>query len=146
MTLSQSIKIFSLALLVGCSNENPSSTKSMSRGSWQSFTFWLEDTSIVQGHIMSDSIEIKRHNNSLVVRHVGKPGIDSLFSWAENLLSYRQPKEIRTCTDYVGKLRIQIHYSDILTKAVSFTSICNWSELNIETHKIDSIIKLAAKY
>ena len=144
MTFRQNIKISLLVLLVvTCSNESTTNTKAAVKRHWQSFTLRLEDTSIVQGQNTSDSIEIKSRDGKTTGYYVGKQGIDSLFSWAEYLLDYKQPVEIRTCTDYVGKLSVQVRYSDILTKRVDFTSICNWKEFTSETGKIDSILKLS---
>lgn len=145
MTGLQSLKISLLILIVSRSNENTVNTKSVDKLHWQNFTLWLEDTSIIHGNIISDSIQIKSHNNEPILYYVGKQNVDSLFYWAENLLNYRLPEQIQTCTDYIGKLRIQIRYSNILSKQVDFISICNWKGLSIETRKIDSILKLAVK-
>ena len=145
MNILYIIKILVVILVISCSSGNTANIKSMDKQTWQSFTLWLEDTSIVYGNFLSDSLEIKSKNGETINFYIGKSRLDSIFYWSDNLINFRQPDQFQFCTDYVGKLRIEIHYSSILTKQVNFTSICNWKNLSIETRKIDSVLKLAIK-
>jgi len=145
MKLLQSIPFFLLAALVSCSNNRAAAVDGAANLSWQYFTLRLEDSCLVIGDMMSDSIEIKKIDGETAYYNVGKKGRDSLLSWCNNLLNYMQPKLIMTCTDYVGKLTVRIKYSETLTKEVKFTSICNWKKLTPETQKIDSLLTFAVK-
>ena len=132
--------------LLACSSNEKAPSKPVEKDNWQSFKIYLEDTSTVLVYNTSDTIEIKGRDESINYYKIGKKSIDSLFAWVDKLVHYRQPEETVFCSEYVGKLEIKIRYSEILSKSVSFISICKWDSFTTETQKIDSLIKLVTKH
>lgn len=90
----------------------------------------------------SDSIEVLTKKGDTISSNIKREEKDSLISWAERLLEFEPPSEFQFCTDFVGKLSVRIKYSEIVSKRVDFSSICDWNKFNGETRKIDSILQI----
>ena len=86
--------LFGFLLILASCTSNEKNTENKPRLHWQSFSLTLEDTAVVIGSIMSDSIEIRNRNNQTKFYFIGKSGRDSLFSWANELMTYTQPKKL----------------------------------------------------
>src|SRR4030095_3277385 len=129
-----------LVILIACNSRPDRSTSQNNIPiQWQYLTIELNDT-VIQVAQMIDSLEIATFNEGVQkfsIEHVKK---DSLFSWSNKLIDFvGQPR--RFCTDYVGKLKVRIRYNPQMLKEVSFSSICNWQELDSNTIKIDQLLK-----
>jgi len=110
---------------------------------WQYLTLELNDT-VVQAVQTTDTLEIAMFKERGQRYPISHSEMDSLFSWSNELINYHgQPN--RFCTDYVGKLKVRIRYNSQLLKEVSFSSICNWREINASTNKIDRLLKKVAR-
>ena len=145
MNLRQLIILSLTTLLASCASENTVSSKDEKTTNWQSITFRLEDTAIVHIKHWSDSIEVLTNKGDTVTCNIRRDEKDSLIAWAEKLLDFKPPSQFRVCTDYVGKLSVQIKYSEIVSNRVDFRSICDWKRFNDETHKIDSVLQIVRR-
>ena len=106
---------------------------------WHYLTLEFNDT-VIQLTDIIDTLEVATFEKGMQKYLVDKLEKDSLFTQVNELIDFKgQPK--RFCTDYVGKLKIRIRYNDQLLKEVSFTSICDWRELNANTNSIDQLLK-----
>ena len=69
---------------------------------------------------------------------------DSIYKWSKKLIEYPiQPK--RFCTDYAGKLLLNIQINEQVTQSCWYTSICEWSTLSAETTKLNTLFKQILK-
>lgn len=65
---------------------------------------------------------------------------DSIYKWSKKLVQHPiQPMAF--CTDYVGKLFLDIEINEQVTQSCKYNSICEWSTLNTETIKLNILFK-----
>ena len=106
---------------------------------WQYLTLEFNDT-VIQLTPFMDTLEVTTFKKGVQKYQINKTEKESLFAQANELIDFKeQPKCF--CTDYVGKLKVQIRYNSQLLKEVSFSSICDWQELNDNTNGIDQLLK-----
>jgi hypothetical protein len=121
-------------------NSNPQSSVPVR---WQYLTLELNDT-VVQVVQTTDTLEVSTFKQGGLKYPIKRSEMDSLFSWSNKLINfYGQPNSF--CTDYVGKLKVRIRYNPQLLKEVSFSSICDWREINANANKIDELLKKVAR-
>jgi hypothetical protein len=106
---------------------------------WRYVIFEFNDTTI-ELLKSRDTLYLTTSEGRLRKYPVNKTEKDYLFTQANNLFDFSgQPKAF--CTDYISTLEIRIRYNSQLVKEISFTSICDWRELNINTVQIDQLLK-----
>ena len=131
---------FSLLFIGACTNRTDRN-KTLKNVSvqWQYLTLELNDT-IVQLTQTTDTLEVATFKEKVQKYQINKTEKDSLFAHANELIDFKKkPKQF--CTDYVGKLKVRVRYNPQLLKEVSFSSICNWRELDANTNRIDQLLK-----
>lgn len=111
---------------------------------WQYLTLEFNDT-IIQVAQPIDTIVVTTFKGGMEkypIRHSEK---DSLIAWSHQLIDVQgQPRKF--CTDYVGKFKVRIRYSSQLQKEVSFTSICDWRQIDSNANKIDQLLSQVIKF
>jgi hypothetical protein len=134
--------LFSFSLLFICACTNRTDRNKPQQNifvQWQYLTLELNDT-VIQLAQTADTLEVVTVKGGAQKCHINKTEKDSIFAQANELIDFKgQPK--RFCTDYFGKLKVQIRYNSQLMKEVSFTSICDWRKLNVNTNQIDQLLK-----
>ena len=69
---------------------------------------------------------------------------DSIYKWGGELI--KQPfLPTRTCTDYYGKLSVEIKFTEQARISCYYSSICEWNKMNSQTKKLDSLFKIILK-
>jgi hypothetical protein len=134
------IYFFLPLFFVGACTGQPDGSKARKHNSvqWQYLTLEFNDTVIYLDQII-DTLEVTTLKKGVRKYQIGKVEKDSLFIQANELIEFTgQPN--RFCTDYVGKLKLRIRYNSQTLKEISFTSICDWRELNDNTNRIDLLL------
>jgi hypothetical protein len=131
---------FSLFLICACTNRTDRNKPQQNVSvQWQYLTLELNDT-IIQLTQTTDTLEVLTFKGEVQKYQINKTEKDSIFTQANELTDFKgQPK--RFCTDYVGKLKVRVRYNAQLMKEVSFTSICDWRELNDNANRIEQLLK-----
>lgn len=126
--------------IIACNSDHDrSKTQNNVSVQWQYLTLELSDTAI-QVTKTIDALEIATVKNGVQKYSIQNSEKDSLFSWSNKLIDFKgQPKCF--CTDYVGKFKVRIRYNPQLLKEVSFSSLCNWQEIDPNTIKIHKLLK-----
>jgi hypothetical protein len=97
----------------------------------------FKDTTI-QMIYWQDSLEVTIKNATRKY-YISNAERDTLFMQANKLIDSKE-NTIPFCTDYAGRLKLQIRYNQQVMKEVSFISICDWRELDSNTRKIDQLL------
>jgi hypothetical protein len=134
----------SLLFFWACENRTENSNRQPSVSvRWQYLTLEFNDT-VIQVVQSTDTLEVSTSKVGQLNYLIKRSEKDSLFSWSNELINfYGQPNSF--CTDYVGKLKVRIRYNPQLFKEVSYSSICDWREINVNSNKIDGLLKKVTK-
>ena len=137
------VLFFFLLFFIGaCTGRTDSKLQQNNSVQWQYLTLEFNDT-VIQLAQLINTLEVGTFKERVQKYQINKVEKDSLFTQANDLIGFGgQPK--RFCTDYVGKLRIRIRYNSQLLKEVTFSSICDWRNLNANTNRIDQLLKKVA--
>jgi hypothetical protein len=64
---------------------------------------------------------------------------DTLGLIANNLISNPAPPK-QFCTEFVGKLAIEIRYGEQVKRSVEYNSVCDWSALSLEAKQLNKML------
>jgi hypothetical protein len=131
---------FSLLFIFACASKTDGSKPQQNVPiQWQYLTLELKDT-VIQLAQTTDTLELTTFKEGVQKYSLNKDEKDNLFARANGLIDFKgQPKVF--CTDYVSKLKVRIRYNSQLLKEVSFTSLCNWRELDSNAKRIDQLLE-----
>jgi hypothetical protein len=155
------INLFLLAFLLLFSCQSKPPTKPVAFEKWEYIVIGFHnielkvsnvDSTVRKSMIMSYRKSSKNNGTTTYTPDIIKESIikitsnekDSIYKWSKKLIQYPiQPK--RYCTDYAGKLFLDIQISDQITQATRYTSMCEWSTLSTETLKLNALFKQILK-
>jgi hypothetical protein len=65
---------------------------------------------------------------------------DSIYKWTKKLIKEPVKPEL-FCTDYAGKLFLDLEINKQVTQSCRYNSICDWSSISYETLKLKKLFK-----
>lgn len=144
---------FALLTFYGCKNNR---SHKAGRDEWNKLTIGFDSSQIVISNIDNSAIltTVLNYKKSTVnstttytpdkieetTIKIASNEKDSIYFWAKKLIS--DPFEPKTfCTDYAGKLFLDIEINEQVTQSCRYNSICEWSTMNTETLKLYKLLK-----
>lgn len=134
---------------------------SKSQSSWEVITIVLDDHQVINIDNYDDTSTVKNYDSGSILTGFHKANVDSskvYFTMAEKDSIHHMAQLIisnavdpkRSCTDFVGDLKLDIDYGTLgepgtRRQSIEYSGICDWSKLSVETAKLQSILQRRIK-
>jgi len=155
MSIKKLLSLLSLTILAFYSCQNTPAKTMADPGRWNKLTIGFKNSEIIISNLdttasLRNVLNYKKftQDNSTTYTSdkieettikITSKEKDSIYKWAKKLIS--EPIKPKTfCTDYVGKLFLDIEVDEQVTYSCRYNSICEWSTMNTETLKLHKLL------